>query len=373
MRLGIEAQRIFRSTPHGMDVFAIQLINELLQLSEVEELHVFANTKQPRKGVLSDHPKLVLHCFSAQFAVWEQLLLPFRAKRLGLDVLHFTSNSRALHVSVPSITTLHDTFFLDRNPLFQPSFSIYQRLGNYYRRLLFMSPLIRKSRFVTVSHSERQRIQERQGLLIQNAIYNGRNEDFKPTGPEESKKVLKKHGIEGPFVVHFGNTDPKKNSLRALKTLVKVLQKHTEYRAVIIDFRREGSGLLSEMGLERSLLERFILLDYVSQKDLPAIYSAATALFYPSLFESFGIPQIEAMGCGTLVVSGNCFALKEVAKGAAIHVDPFDEVAMQEGLELALDATNTENEERRALGFEVVKNYQWSQTAKAYLKEYKSL
>ena len=368
MRIGIEAQRIFRDNPHGMDVFAINLINGLVHLKEVSHIVVFVNSATKENNVLVRSEKISIANFTGQFAIWEQIKLPRIAKKYDLDIIHFTSNTRSVRIQLPVLTTLHDTFFLDQNPLFRRGFSMYQRFGNMYRRTLFAFPSIYKGKYITVSNAELDRIRSLYSLDMKGFIYNGRNQIFEPKGIEESQEILVKWGINAPFIMHFGNTDPKKNTPRALEVIVDFLLRNKGHHAVIFDYQIDKN----ELNAPEEVKDRIKLLGYVPQVDLPYIYTLADALFYPSLQESFGIPQIEALACETPVVSGDCPALVEVSHECAVHVDPTDNDAMLASLNACV-STNSLTANALLKAKKVVALYNWKTTAEQYLMEYKKL
>ena len=368
MKIGIEAQRIFRDNPHGMDVFAINLINELVNLKEVSQIVVFVNSPSKENNVLVKSEKISIENFTGQFALWEQIKLPRKAKKYDLDLIHFTSNTRSVRINVPVLTTLHDTFFLDQNPLFRRGFSMYQRFGNMYRRMLFAFPSIYKGQYITVSKAELDRIRSMYSLDLKGFIYNGRNKIFEPKGLEESQEILVKWGIKEPYIMHFGNTDPKKNTPRALEVIVEFLIRNKEHHAVIFDYQIDDNELMAPDEVKN----RIKLLGYVPQSDLPYIYSMTDALFYPSLQESFGIPQIEALACETPVISGDCPALVEVSHKCAIHIDPKDNDAMLKALNDCV-GKSTLTGDALLKAKKVVAGYNWKTTAEQYLLEYKKL
>ncbi len=371
MKVAIEAQRIFRHNIHGMDVFAINLINELVQLDGIEKIYALVNANKEVKKVLLEHPKLEVICFKASYPIWEQILLPIKLQSLEVDIVHFTANTRSLFVKTTSLTTLHDVFFLDANPLFRKGYSLYQRYGNFYRRLLFLLPVIRQSTLVTVSNSERLRMIQEHALDVGGYIYNGLNKKFKVIPEKKCHEALSAFKINYPFILHLGNKDPKKNTLRALQAIISFLSSNQDYYSVIVDYQEEGKALFENLVVSEDIKDRLILLDFVPQSVMPYLYNAAHVLLYPSIQESFGIPQIEAMACETIVVSGNCAALIEVTKGAAIHVDPLDIHSLIKGLNDAKTLNNSREFIER--GASVAKMYNWSNTAKEYLKEYQKL
>src|SRR6478672_11872506 len=158
MRIGIEAQRIFRPKKHGMDVVAIELIKNLQQLDHRNEYVIFS-----RKGVedntVIETSNFSLDKFSAvTYADWEQIQLPRKVKSKKLDILHCTANTAPLIGSTPLLLTLHDIIYLE-NVDFKGT--AYQNLGNLYRRWLVPKIVNKASLILTVSEYEKENIVKR--------------------------------------------------------------------------------------------------------------------------------------------------------------------------------------------------------------------
>lgn len=371
MKIGIEAQRIFRDKPHGMDVFAINLINHLVDLPEVDELVVFVNAPEVKPGVLVEHRKLKVVTFEAQYMVWEQIELAKRIKPYALDVFHFTSNTAALKFPIPVVTTLHDTIFLENNPLFVKGYSPYQRFGNTYRRSVVRRMFKTDMKLVTVSESEANEMMSRYGLKDIGFVHNGVAPFFKREPEEAVKAFLDKHKVHAPYVLFLGNRDPKKNTPNVLKLFAEVAREVADLHFVLLDLAQEELPTLSAE--DRAVLEpRLCPLGYINQREIPKVYSGASAFVYCSKRESFGIPVIEAFKCEVPVLASAIPAIEEVSAGGALLVDPLDVASMKDGLLRILKDENL----RATLvgkGREVATRYNWSESAKAYIEHYKAV
>lgn len=371
MNIGIEAQRIFRTNPHGMDIFAIKLIAGLCEIPEIQSIVVFVNADSVKEGVLPRHPKLSIVAKSASYAYWEQWLLPLLVKRYEFDVFHFTSNTRSLRIKVPTVTTLHDIIFLDQHPLFRAGYNMYQRFGNWYRRLLVQRMMRSDDVLVTVSRSEAQRIQEKSIHTQIPFVYNGVASCFTKLPQEQVKAFLEDWKIAGPYILFLGNTDPKKNTERILSSFVEVAKQVQDVQFLIADYRMDDFKQLLGEHAER-VLPRVKFLGYVDQKDLVHLYNGAAAFVYCSLAESFGIPIVEAFACHTPVLASNIPSLTEVSSGGALLVDPKDRSAISNGIIKLLN--DKEFADRLTLkASEISKQYNWQYAAKQYAEIYKTL
>jgi len=206
--------------------------------------------------------------------------------------------------------------------------SLYQKFGNAYRKI-FVPKIVRKSKkIITVSNFEKNRIGQFFGMGSDSrleAVYNGVSEHFKPvTDQAELKRVKEKYHLPDRYFFFLGNTDPKKNTKGALKAYSDFLkQTGTDVKLVMLDYDRpELEKLLDEIG-DKDLISQIVLTGYVVNTDLPAIYCQCELFLYPSLRESFGIPMLEAMGCGVPVITSNTSSMPEVAGDAAVIIDPY--------------------------------------------------
>lgn len=370
MVIGIEAQRIFRRNPHGMDVFAIGLIKALLDCDEIQKLVVLVNAKDSENDVLPEHEKLELVCFSSPYWLWEQIWLPRKLKGYALDLIHFTSNTSSLRIHLPKITTLHDIIFMKNHPMLKSGYTWYQRFGNSYRRWNVRKLFEEKSKLITVSQAEAQVIQEFTGQKV-DFIHNGFSELFTLLTENQLSTFREERQLVKPFIMHIGNSDPKKNTPRTIRALVEFAKINTDIDIVLIDFSlSKVQNLLSQK--DRFFLDRVHCFGYVPQQEMPFFYNSATAFVYSSIAESFGIPIAEALACGTAVIASDIPALREIGGPHVTFVRP----ESSEDIKVALleVVSNQELEaDREQRNVWATKHYSWNACAQSYLKVYKSL
>ncbi|UCF87756.1 MAG: glycosyltransferase family 4 protein [Nitrospiraceae bacterium] len=178
---------------------------------------------------------------------------------------------------------------------------------------------------------------------------------FKPLDEEFKKDFLKKYGLEEPFILFVGSLFPYKNIKTLLKTFLEV-QGRIPHSLVVA-----GKIELSQEKLPEH--KRIHYLDYVQPKDIPGFYSYADICVHPSLVEGFGMTIVEAMACGTPVISSNGGSLPEVVGEAGILFNPSDSQQLGERL-LTVIYNKSLQKEMRLKGFQQVKQYSWERTAK---------
>lgn len=330
MIIGIEGQRLFRKKKHGMDMVALELIRNLQKIDTENQYFIYV-APDVDSSCLTETDNFRIRVIGGNFyPVWEQFTLPKAAKADGCQLLHCTSNTAPFFCSIPLVVTLHDIIYMEKNfwQLIRGKGTAYQKFGNVYRRLVVPRILALSQRIITVSNFEKQRIADFFSLgnskLI--AIYNGVGQHFRPiTDESELRRVKQKYQLPDRFFFHLGNTDPKKNTRGVLKAYADFLRASKEsIPMVMLDYAsNELQKLLNEID-EPSLLQSIHLTGYVVNTDLPAIYSQCDIFLYPSLRESFGIPILEAMACGTPVISSATSCMPEISGGAALLVNPFN-------------------------------------------------
>ena len=367
MKIGIEAQRIFRKNKHGMDYVVLQEIRELQQTDKVNEYFVFVKPGADRCVESTENVHIVeLDCPS--YPLWEQWALPRAAKRYGVKLLHCTSNTAPIWCDIPLVLTLHDIIFLE--PRDKQNHSLYQNMGWLYRRLVVPRILDKCRRIITVSDFERDNIISKLHITPERIvrIYNGYNDWFRPI--EDKENVCQKYIDDKGFFFFLGNTDPKKNTERTLVAYSKYLNQSAVKRKLLMADLDHGylDGIIERNGIE-NIRQHIVMPGYIVNSDLPFIYNSAFAFLYTSLRESFGIPLLESMACGTPVITSNTSSMPEIGGPEGILVNPesSDEIAQ---MMLRLESDKAFYEQQREIGLRRAKLFSWRQTAQQLLKIY---
>lgn len=370
MKIAIEAQRIFRPNKHGMDFVALETIRELQKIDHENEYFIFVSPGPDHCLNDSDNMHIVeLRCPS--YPLWEQVALPRAVARVRPDLLHCTSNTAPVKCPVPLVLTLHDIIFLEKRQ--SSSRSLYQEMGWHYRRLVVPRILSECRKIITVSYFECNRIREALNLPKDRltAVYNGYSPHFRQMPP--APEIVHKYVPSDDYLFFLGNTDPKKNTPRVLKAYGLYLRQSKHKRPLLIaDLKEEAiDGILSAEGI-KEVKPYLSFPGYIPNADLAALYNGAFAFLYPSLRESFGIPMLESMACGTPVIAGNTSAMPEIAGEGALLADPLDENDIARKI-LLLEEDDTFYQQQVDYGLERVKLFSWRKSAEALLKIYKEI
>jgi glycosyltransferase involved in cell wall biosynthesis len=373
MKIGIEAQRLFRSNKHGMEIVALEVIKQLQQIDNENDYIVFAKEDEDM-NCISETPNFDIETIKGfSYPDWEQISLPRAAKEHDVDLLHCTANTAPLFCNKPLVITLHDIIYLENISF---SGSAYQNFGNLYRRWVVPEVIQKCDAIITVSEYEKKRIIE--ALQIPedkvHVIYNAANSVFKVYQDRLMlTKIRERYHLPEDFILFFGNTAPKKNTKGVIEAYTRYHQENSDTLPLVItDCKEEYIGqYLQELDASH-LMEHIILPGYIPFDDMPYLYNLATLFLYPSLRESFGMPILESMQCGTPVITSTTSAMPEVAGPGAMLVDPH----APEQLSLAIKDLLTDQalyEEKIRYGFEQSSKFNWENAAQQVLNTYKQV
>jgi len=367
MRIGIEAQRIFRKNKHGMDYVVLQEILQLQQIDHENEYFVFVKPG-PDHCVEETTNVHVVEINMPSYPLWEQVALPRAAKKAKVDLLHCTSNTAPIWCDIPLVLTLHDIIFLE--PRDKSNKSLYQNMGWFYRRLVVPRILDKCQRIITVSNFEKENIIRKLGIAEERMamIYNGYNEWFRPLSSPSLQE-----GLERGYLFFLGNTDPKKNTERTLVAYSSYLERSSVKRPLLMaDLDKEYlDGIISRNHIE-NIREHIVMPGYIPNAELPNIYNNAFAFLYTSLRESFGIPLLEAMACGTPVITSNTSSMPEIGGPDAILINPerSDEIA---DMLIKLESDDAFYQQQKEIGMKRAQLFSWRKTAEQLLQLYKEV
>jgi glycosyltransferase involved in cell wall biosynthesis len=194
---------------------------------------------------------------------------------------------------------------------------------------------------------------------------------FRPIDATAAEPALARHGLRRPFLLAVGNLQPRKNLVRLVEAYGALRERHPDIQLVIVGPSGFRSSGVQDTIANRGLSDSIRLSGYVPEHDLVALYNAAIGLVYPSVYEGFGLPVIEAMACGCPVIAANTSSLPEVAGDAAILVDPFDVSALHHAMErLVTDPPVAQDLSARGLARAA--QFSWRHTAATAVAAYRA-
>ncbi|WP_418460294.1 glycosyltransferase family 4 protein [Bacteroides sp.] len=372
MKIGIEAQRIFRPGKHGMDFVILEVLRQLQLNDDKNEYFVFVAPGQDH--CINDTERMhIVEVACPTYPLWEQWALPRAVRKTKVDMLHCTSNTAPLNCPVPLVLTLHDIIYLNSEK--SKGMSRYQQMGWYYRRWNVPRIVNKCRHIITVSQTERANIVRRFPQIEDHlsVVHNGYSECYHLLPDDQVQSITHKYLPDNKYFLFLGNTDPRKNTEGVLRAYNEYQNRsQNPLRLIITGLRQDYlESMLVNMELE-SCISKIICTGYVPGEDLPALYNGAFAFLCPSLFEGFGIPVLEAMACGTPVITSNCSSLPEVAGKGGLLVNPFSPQEITDAM-ILLETDAEFYQNQIDYGLERVKQFSWKHTAESYLKLYEAM
>ncbi|MCB8943790.1 MAG: glycosyltransferase family 4 protein [Ardenticatenaceae bacterium] len=293
---------------------------------------------------------------------WEQLVWPWLAQRHGLDLLHSMAFVTPLLALRPTVVTVYDLSFM----YYPESFPRGQRL---YLRSQTARSVRAARRVITISESGRQDVHRFFGVPLAqiDVVRPGVGEEYRPFPPQTVAQFRQQKGLPERFILHVGTLQPRKNIPILLEALAQLPQR--DVCLVLVG----GKGWLFAEIFARvealGLQERVIFTGYVPAEELPLWYNAATVLAFPSRYEGFGMPIVEAMACGTPVVAANVSSMPEAVGEAGLLFAP-DSVAQLVGGITAVLQSPALAQELRQKGIPQAQQFSWAESGREMARSY---
>ncbi|MBD3276680.1 MAG: glycosyltransferase [Candidatus Aegiribacteria sp.] len=364
MRIGIKISplTVLRA---GIPNYILNLLQAFARLDDDNEYFLYTNRPLPFQLNLPDRFRTVLVRFpSPALQMWYQIGLPLRIKKDDIDIFHDPVYPLPFVLPVPGVITIHDL-------------SNYTSPGSHKLRSVlsgrFFPSHLRKARSIIADSaytaSEIQRLFPWASGKV-TVIHLGVSKRFRPvTSRERLDSVREQYHLPDRFMLFLGTLEPRKNIAGLLDAFGRV-SSEIPHSLVITGGRGwKFQSMLSRVE-SHSERERIHLTGFVSDEHLPAILSLAEFLVYPSFLEGFGFPILEAMACGTPVITSNTSSMPEIAGEAARFVDPRSVESISEGI---LDVANSKDLRSRmsASGLRRAEKFDWKKTAAATLEVYR--
>jgi glycosyltransferase involved in cell wall biosynthesis len=298
-------------------------------------------------------------------ALWEQCVVPVQLGRIGFDVYHSPNYILPVAARCPTVVTVHDLAFLDP--------SLHRLRSSAYLSVLTAAALRKADRVICVSAYTRDALAERYPFAADRArvVEEGVSDRFREREPEEITGFRRRHALTRPYVLFVGTIEPRKNLPRLIDAFGHAVRRAgTAHELLIVGARGWKDGPVRR-AFERSLeRDRIRFTGYLPDDELPLAYAGADAFAYPSVCEGFGLPPLEAMACGTPVLTSDVSALPDTTGDAALRVDPLDTGAIADGIaELMGDASVRSALSRT--GLRHVRRYRWDRVADQTVEVYR--
>ncbi len=357
--------------PAGAGAYTLNLLRALVRLDTEHDYVVYGRShvlpllgQMPANVTVSDVGALS----RARRLFWEQVSLPLDLRQRKAALLHSPHHTTPLlYCPCPRVLTVHDvTFFIvpERYPLSR----------RLYFQVLTLLAARRSARVLVPSASVKDdaRIFLRLPPERADVTAEGVDLSFRPADAAAVAAVREKYGLPAGYLLSLGTREPGKNRTALFHAMRRLLDEGRDVHLAVAGQAGwktdEEQAALDTVGLRG--LVRFT--GYVAQEDLPALYSGARVFVFPSLYEGFGLPVLEAMACGVPVVTSNVSAMPEVAGDAALLVDPHDDGAIADAVGRLLDDESLTAKLARA-GVERASAFTWDECARKTLAAYSAV
>ncbi len=359
MLIGIDASRSVAQKPTGTENYSLNLIHHLLALPSDHHYRLYFN----RPPTYNPQPTTCNLRVMPFPRLWTHLRLSWEMARRPPDLLFVPAHVLPIVHPRRSVVTIHDLGYL-----YYPQ--AHRLLDRLYLDLSTRYNARAAAHLIADSAATQRDLTERYGTDPGKitVVYPGYdNAVFQPVRDKEAIEAIKaRYGIAGDYILYVGTLQPRKNLIRLTEAFSNLQYPISNIQLVIAGKKgwlyQEIFQRVEELGLEKTV----VFTGYVPEGDLPALLSGALVFAFPSLYEGFGLPVLEAMACETPVVCSNASSLPEVAGDAALLVDPLD----VEGLAAAMRRVLGDEELRAELierGFEQAKKFSWERCARETL------
>ncbi len=352
--IGIDARKL---EDFGIGTYVRNLVLALARIDRENQYVLFVG-KDGLEG-LPENFRQVTET-SSVYSVRELYSLSWQIFRQKLDLYHATHYVLPAVLPCRAVVTIHDIIHL-LFPEFLPN-----RLALLYARQMIRRSLIKGSRVIAVSHNTKADLMDYFGIDGKKirVIYNGVEDLFRvPLPAAEIDATLERLGVPRPYALFVGNPKPHKNLHNVLRAFARARELRPFDAALVSVGDRGATDLKTRQLCELlGIADKMHFTGHLPQEALPAVYQGASLFLYPTLYEGFGLPVIEAMASGVPVITSNGSALREIAEGFAHLVDPLD----VEELALAIARCMTEAELRSTLiqlGLRRAGDFRWERAA----------
>jgi glycosyltransferase involved in cell wall biosynthesis len=363
MKIAINTLPLYK-TKVGMGKYIIELVNRIPKDDPENCYVIYVSEKNEKYFDLTAKNitiKKVPDILTSPFLkiIWEQLFLPFSLIKNSVDIYHATGFVLPLWKPKKTkfVVTIADmTFFT--HPQYHKWFK------NSYFRVFIPISLKNADKVLAISENTKEdivAITQTNPKKIQ-TVHLGVDSYFIPEQKKEYGLILAKYKIKQPYTLFVGMLEPRKNIIGLIKAFSLIEDKKGHILVIVGEKGWMYDTIFSyvnKLGLENDVL----FIGYVPDHDLAALYSRATCFVYPSFYEGFGIPVIEAMACGCPVITSNNSSLKEIVGDAAILIDPYSVEQIAEKMQLLLQ-NKEEQQKRKDAGLKQARKYKWELFAK---------
>ncbi len=358
MRIGIDARKMH---DFGIGTYIRNLLRHLARIDQETEYVVLARPENCQAVAALGANFRTVSESSPTYSVVEQLRIPFALRRERVALFHAPHYVLPPLVRCRSVVTIHDCIHL-MFPQYLPN-----RLALKYAHTSIRLAARRATRVMTVSESSKRDILRFVNVPPEkiDVIYNAYDERFSVEPREEDVvRVRERYQLHDEFVLYAGNVKPHKNLERLIAAFHLVRDRGLDHLKLVVIGDEISKYTALRRAVHRHQLHKYVrFLGYMPEETLAVMYRLAGVFVFPSLYEGFGLPPLEAMASGTPVVTSNVSSLPEVAGDAAVLTDPYDPEAIADGIQRVL-TDETLRADLRRRGLERAHQFSWEKSVR---------
>ncbi|MDA8220007.1 MAG: glycosyltransferase family 1 protein [Dehalococcoidales bacterium] len=358
MHLGIDASRAVGRRRTGTENYSLQIICALLKIDRENEYTLYTGADAD-ESVFGGDSAASVRVLRSRY-LWTHGRLSWEMLRRSPDVLFVPAHVLPVYRGCPSVVTIHDLGYLRFPEAHRPLSRWHLRWGTAYSAHA-------AKRVIAVSAATKQDLIDRLGLspakisVVPEACPPG----FEPLAdPEVGQVIAGEYGLNPPYIVTVGTVHPRKNVTRLLQAFAAARKRNRlPHQLALIGQPGWRSDVIQSLIAELGLADAVIMTGYVPDEHLPSLLGAAEALVFPSLYEGFGLPVLEAMACRVPVIAANASSLPEVVGDAGLLVDPLDVDELAEAIGRLLGDERL-REDLAERGYARARTFSWERAAR---------
>lgn len=356
MKIGIAARGLSEQSG-GVKQYIESIASALLKIDKVNEYYIFHNNHD-HVDKFPSAKNIVIE--SSNKMIWDYYLLPKTLRKFQLDIVIFPKNVLPFYIDTKSVIVIHDLAY------FMPELNAYRLIDTIYMKLMIKSSLKRANHSISVSQNTKNDIIKITGTdeAKITVVYEAADTKYtKITDNSQLNEIKNRYKLDDKFIFYSGSLSPRKNMIRLLSAY-KSIQDKIPHKLVLTGGKSQNDQnvhkIIDQLG------DSVIKLGHVPDEDMPFIYNLADLFVYPSLYEGFGLPPLEAMACGCPVIASKSSSIPEVVGNAAIMVNPHDVDDLAKTMyEVLTNDDLRENMVRK--GLDRTKQFSWEKCAKECL------
>jgi len=364
-RIGIDA-RFYGPIGKGLGRYTQKIVDNIIKLDSINEYVVFLR-RENFQSFNTDNPKVKKVLADIKWYGWaEQILFPFYIWRENLDIMHFPHFNVPVLCPVKFVVTIHDLILIkfptQRATTLGP---VIYKIKNFFYKIVISLAVRRAKKVLTVSEYTKKDIIKQFKINSDRILVT--YEGVANLGLPPDKGGVR--GVIEPYLLYVGNAYPHKNLEGLIRVFAKINLPGVNGKLRLVLVGKEDYFYSRLKQFAKNISSEVIFPGYVSDADLKNLYQSALAYVFPSFYEGFGLPPLEAMAHGLPVVSSDKTCLPEILGSAAVYFNPENEAEMKEKIELVIKDGNLRRELIKR-GYEQIKKYSWSGCARKTLEVY---